>query len=318
MELITKKTRKNSSTISWREISLGRFFCTIFLIFSLPLTAITQSSDNPFELVPRIDPKTLEQNKDTTPQNPFDIVAPPVTSSPIISRPYVVTPESSKIDEENRFKRFLFLVFSLDLILLAMFVILFNEYFIRIFEAFRSDNLMSQLYRERETGLSLPIVILYSIFFINAGIFAFLAIHYFDVAVSLSNWQLLLSCIGAITAIYLVKHIFLSLVSFVLPVERQVKLYSFSINIFNIITGLTLIPFNLFIGFGPSGSTSFFVYFGIIIIVLLLIFRYLRALAIANRYISLHLFHFLLYICTTEIVPLVILYKIFKDQFLLG
>ena len=313
MELYLKQKKLKGSlnrilSINWNISILLCFFVL------LPYTATIGQQNNPFDLVPRIDVSKLDDSTTIANQNPFDITAPPLDRDVFTPTPYVIENADRNVDNDKQLSRFLFLVLSFDMILLTILAILFSGYFARIFDAFQSENLMAQLYRERATGFSFPFIILYLIFFINAGIFLFLALDYFDINIAMGNFPLLLTCIGLITLVYLGRHIFLSIMANILPVEKQVRLYSFMINIFNIITGLALIPINLFIGFGPELSTGFFVYLGFIVFTLIFIFRSLRSLAIANRLLTMYLFHFLLYICTTEIVPLVIIFKLIRDQ----
>ena len=134
----------------------------------------------------------------------------------------------------------------------------------------------------------------------------------------MSNWQLLFACMGIVMWVYLLKHIFLSIIAFIFPVAKQIKLYSFTINIFNIITGLALIPTNLLIGFGPESSVGVFVWLSFLIIGLLYVYRQLRGLAIGNRFLSFYQIHFCCIFAPPKIVPLVIIYKIIKDQVLFG
>ena len=290
----------------------------ILLLFHLLLFGsinyVNGQQSNPFELVPRLEVQALNDSSEIANRNPFDITSPPANQDVFSPTPFVIETQPETVDEDRKFRRFLFPVFFIDLIVFTLLIFLFQSYFSRIFAAFRSDNLMSQLYRERETGLRLPIVLLYFLFFLNLGIYFFLFTKYFEVNFQFNNLLTLTLFVGAIMVIYLGKHIFLRIASTIFPVEKQIKFYSFNVSIFNIITGFALIPINLFIGFGPEALNGFFFILGGLIIIGIFIFRSLRNLANANRLLTVYPFHFLLYICTTEFVPLVIIYKLIRDQ----
>jgi len=105
------------------------------------------------------------------------------------------------------------------------------------------------------------------------------------------------------------KHLALNIISNVLPISKDIKQYSFTIVIFGIILGLLLIPANVLIAFGSPGMTKILIYGSLTSILLLYLFRILRSLFIASRYITLHKFHFFMYLCTVEIAPLAVLVK---------
>lgn len=289
------------------------FRVALFVFFVLGSNLIGQTKSNPFELVPRI-PEVMSDSVSQENRNPFDVVPPPENSF-FETTPTLTNVSNEEVDAQKVFRRFLFVVFFLNIVIVGVLVTLFQGYLARMLDAFQGENMMAQLYRERETGVSLPFILLYIIFFLNLGIFIFLVAHYFKIPIyGSSNIQKLLLAITFPIIIYSIKHLFLSVVASVFPVTKQVRLYSFTINVFNIIVGLIIVPVNLFVAFGPTFTNPFFIYLGIGIVISVFLFRALRSLSIANRLVSLYLFHFLLYICTTEIGPLVILFKILKNQ----
>ena len=78
---------------------------------------------------------------------------------------------------------------------------------------------------------------------------------------------------------------------------------------FSIALGILLIPFNLLIAYGPDDAVSGVIVLALIMIALVYAFRFIRGVFIAGRFVALHLFHFLLYICTVELAPALIVAK---------
>ena len=148
---------------------------------------------------------------------------------------------------------------------------------------------------------------MYFSFIVNAAIFAYLiGYNLYDQ----SGWAAFQLCFFGILLIYVVKHIFLSLISASFPIQKEVSLYGFTIETFNLFIGIILIPLNLIIAFGPEKIAIPLIYLTIVVIGFLLLLRSFRGLLISSRWISGNLFHFLLYLCTFEILPILLLIKV--------
>jgi hypothetical protein len=117
-------------------------------------------------------------------------------------------------------------------------------------------------------------------------------------------------CIGGISLIFILKHILLKIVGAIFPIEKELGTYSFTIIVFQIILGIALLPFMIFIAYGTEELIPYAIYGAFIMIGIFYIYRSLRGLFIGNRFLAYHKFHFLLYICTVEIAPLVVLLKV--------
>ena len=271
---------------------------------------------NPFDLVPRLETNPYEAN-DTAIEyirginNPFDVQPPPngfvSPSAPLTSLEEVAPIADLEITKQNRFFSFLTLIIFL---LTTLLVIFFRIYFGRIYNAFINENLLNQLYRERETGNVIPFYALYSLFILNLAVFIVNLIRLFGLRVPGSNFQLFFNALIGVFALVVLRHLSLNIIAGIFPVEKELKLYSFSINVFNIIIGIFLIPINLLLFYIPENAGKIIVYAGVVAVILIYLFRSFRGLLIANKYFQLYKFHFFLYICVVELVPLVVLVKL--------
>ena len=282
------------------------------LLIGLSMIAAAQQG-NPFDLTPRMDSIALseaqEQSEPQAAKNPFDIVPPPPGQS---AEEFELPPPGPVLSETKMgsSRSFLVLVGIIDFVLLTILVVLFRNYFFRVYNGFVNDNLLGQLYRERATGFGIPFLSLYTLYFFNLGWLVFLGMKFYGADFSYSDTRLLWLCILGVMVITILRHLVLSFIAFAFPVDKEVRLYSFSINIFNVVVGLVLIPINLFVAMAPSNLARGFLYIGFVVVILIYLFRSIRGLLIANRYLTFYKFHFLLYICTVEIVPLAVLYKL--------
>lgn len=286
-----------------------------------------QPQGNPFELSPRLTPEqrkeAAQQAQPAAPQgNPFDIV-PPSPDAPRGKRKKAAPPPlrtnlpKGAVTKEH-YKGFLLTAVMISLLFFTLLMTLQRNVFVKSYRAMLNDNLLNQVYRERAGGMLAPYVLAYSLFFVNGGLFIYLVQRHFQLAAPMGHFQMLLICIGLVATAFVLKHLVLAIIGGIFPIEKETSLYSFAIMIFGIILGLVLIPFNLAIAYAPEKVTRNLIYISFGIIGAIYLLRLLRGLFIANKFLIDNKFHFLLYICSVEAAPLLVLIKIFNDQIGIG
>jgi len=290
------------------------YFLLISLLLWLPVEG-TRAQGNPFDLTPRLSATASADSLTvTTPVtgNPFDIV--PVSSEEkTVER--VLPPSDAGFSSQpvvtidSRFNRVVFITTVASLLLLTILITLFRAQLGRAYQAFLNDNLLNQLQREREGGGGLPYYLFYGLFMLSAGFFVFLLVEYFNVSVADSPWRSLLWCILGVSLFWVGKHLLLTYIRLVFPVEKEVRVYNMTIVVFNLILGIALIIGNGLFAYGPDRLKMPLLYLNLAVIAGVYLFMFLRSLFSAGRFLSFHKFHFLLYICTVEIAPVLILVK---------
>jgi len=270
---------------------------------------------NPFELTPRLPEKPAQEENETgtgeVTGNPFDVV--PGKRANRSVRPPEPLPDIKPLVSDGR-DRFHFVVTILQLLLLASLVTLMRSVILRVFQAFANDNMFNQLYRDREARGPFSFILLSTLFFLNAGLFVFHWIQQLETPRSEGLFQQLGLAILVVLILIILKHILLAIIGYIFPVHEEVKRYRFLITVFLIVIGLFLIPVNLLLAYGPEGSSYPILVGAVVILIGLVLFRSLRALLIANRKVNILSFHFLLYICTIEIAPVLIFWKLISNQ----
>lgn len=324
---------------------------SLFLLFLGSMVA--QNGENPFELAPRAGTTTSLNKKaapevnaeedvgeeeeeeqkeltsgDTTLENPFALTPAsenkektkkknrlkPVETSPSTSDNISSTNGVKPNLTEARTRRLVFSLILLDLILIAVVLTLLRNFFQKSYDSFTNDNLLSQVFRERQAGVLLPFLIFYCLFFYNLALFTFLITDYYELPLNLGPLPTFLYLFLGICLIFFGKHLLLRIVGYIFPVDQELRKYSFTIMIFGIITGFFLLLANLLIAYGPDSLTKYAIYISLIIFALIYFFRTIRGLFIANKFLWFHKFHFLLYICTVEIAPAIIVLKLILNQ----
>ena len=287
---------------------------TLVLLGSIFVSA--QDRNNPFELKDRLEVEATnaseKEEMDTRiiqSDNPFDIATQPIqktTASPISTPP--PTDKNNTTLDTTASKNYLFWVFFLVLAFFTTVVSISRKRLEQSYRAFLNDNFLRQLHRVNQGSFSFSYFLLYLSFFLNAGIFIYLAANYFGANLPQNLGWVFLICLGVALA-FLFKHILLFFIQSVFPIGKEIKLYSFSIMVFSIILGIVLLPINILAAFATEGLIKIAIWGGLGAILAFYLFRSLRGLSIGSRYIMSHSFHFLLYLCAVEILPVVVLLK---------
>ena len=298
----------------------------LFLVFITAYYSLTaQSAANPFELkyreaVHSANPfdltKSIQENKDTGLQkeniaqkkiaNPFDLLKSPPESAKTnrIAFPKMATKQINSSKNPN----FLFWFLLFVLLFFTTIVSLSRKRLKQVYSAFLNDNMLRQIHRSHG-GISFSYWLLYLLFFSNLGLLIFLSTKEFGYELP-QRFTFLLLLILSVALVFLLRHLLLFLVGKIFPIEKEIRLYSFTIMIFGIILGIFLLPLNILVAYAPSQIATTSVYVALGAIFVIYVFRSLRGLAIGSRYAIFHKFHFLLYLCAVEILPVIVLLKI--------
>ena len=221
----------------------------------------------------------------------------------------LMMPSSS--DKPKVLSNLLLFVILLVITVLSTLTISYNKNLItNIIRSVLNDNYLNLIYREQKKMKSIKYLLLYLVFFFNAGLFIYLTLQYFD-----HTKFNLFYCILFVIGLYAIRHLSFSLLSNVYPFKKEVEQFGFTILIFNIFLGLLLLPINVFIAFGPIISQEIIIYTGLIVIALIYIFRQLRGLFIGSQILTSSTLYFFIYLCAFEILPILALFKLGRVVF---
>ncbi|HMX41355.1 MAG TPA: DUF4271 domain-containing protein, partial [Saprospiraceae bacterium] len=269
---------------------------------------------NPFELKARLAALQASAATTDTLVNPFDVVphrAPGAAAAlaenktPVF-QPFSVLPRGRHMPANALFTLLVALVGFLA------FAVVYNRTVVlKAWRGFLSDNALTIIQREAAgfTGTT-PYYLLYASFVLNAGVFIFLVIRFFRKD-TFDNLGFLLVCLLLATVIFLSKHIMLRALAWLFPVKNEVRRYNFLIIVFNCVLGLFLLPCNLLLAFDDKSERQAFLVFWMLgLVVVFYLYRGLRSSAIGAKFLAVSQFHFLLYLCTVEIAPVLFLVKL--------
>ena len=295
------------------------FFC---FICAQTVPNLYGQANNPFELNRVND--TLHAKIDSTfikPQyqmaNPFELkpgqnkkIKGDAHSSEIKYFKWIQKPTSSRINT-NDVQSLLFWALLFLSFLLAIALNINRNVTIKLYRSLLNLNFLSLLYRESKDENFLIYYLLYGLYFIGMSLFLYLFIIHFK---GLREPVYIIYITLFILSIYSIRHISLKVLGLIYGVYKEADRYLFSIVIFSCIMAIILIPADFVITFVSPEIARKSIYIIISLFAILYLYRQLREIIFSSNIWREHIFHFLLYLCTFEIAPLVLMFKFLERQ----
>ena len=277
------------------------------VLFAAALPA--QDSSNPFELTDRLSPEVATTPPDTS-TNPFDLRREEEAEDLPAVRP-VGEPERPA---SGRSQSIVFIHLLLVLLVTSLWV-LFRDLLRQCMRAIANDNVMTQLYRRRSGGQISALWMCYLFFLLSAGFFLYLVSLEYELSLPISGvWTSWLTFTLLVMGAVGFKLVLLTLVGRIYPLRKELSRYTFLLMVFSILVGVLLVPINLLISYAPEGFRASFLIGGVVVLAIVYLLHLVRGLFIANYYVGSRPLHFLLYICTIEIAPLLLVYRYLSDS----
>ncbi|HEX6914115.1 MAG TPA: DUF4271 domain-containing protein [Chitinophagaceae bacterium] len=186
--------------------------------------------------------------------------------------------------------------------------VLFPKYFQNTFRLFFQTSFRQKQTRDQLLQQSLGSLLLNLLFFFSAAIYLTLVLDYYSWA-PFPFWQLLLYSLLMIGCLYIGKFLFLKFAGWVFNVKEGAETYIFIVFLINKIIGVMLIPFILVIAFAGPDIVTAAIAASVILLIMLFVYRYFVSLKSFRRDLHINPFHFFLYLCGVEIVPLLVIGK---------
>lgn len=204
---------------------------------------------------------------------------------------------------------YLFYCFLGIAMLLGLIKMLFPKYFNQIFWFFLHPNDRKKNQSEQISGQNIIPSLLLNLFFaITGGLF--LSEIFKPSWPGASFWRnwIIFSCV--LITVYLIKFLVIKLSGWLFNSPVAASTYNNVVFSINKVIGLLLLPATILIAYGSDHSTSFAYSFAIILIAILLIYRYIASFLLIKGKLKVNAFHFILYLCAVEIIPLLLVYKV--------
>lgn len=184
----------------------------------------------------------------------------------------------------------------------------YSKRFGQIFRAVAQTHYVNQLEREGNLFGERITLGLGFIYYAIGSIFIFQVFNqYLTIPPLWSNLNFTLLIFGCLFMYQMIKSLILYTLGIIFNTSDYARAYQLNILMFNHVTGTVLFPFTIMAFYWES---PVFLNLGIIIASLLIFYKLIRGIltGLTNKYYN--LFYLFLYLCTLEILPILLLYKV--------
>ena len=195
---------------------------------------------------------------------------------------------------------------------LAFIKVTFPKYFSNLFQLIFQSPVRQKQTREQLQQNNLAALFSNILFVLNASIFvSLLAVK--NAWVDFSLYTCIAYSAALCAGLYVFKFLFLWFSAWLFGQTEAIGNYSFIVFLTNKVMGVFLIPAILLLAFSPISVQDFAYNIALIVISILFVYRYLISFSIVRTSLKVSAFHFFLYLCTCEVLPMLVLYKLTKD-----
>jgi len=185
----------------------------------------------------------------------------------------------------------------------------FPKYYTDLFGLFFKGSFRQKAIRDRLLENALPSVMLNLLFFCTGGFFLYYLSAYYDVDYKGRFWAGLGFWIALLLTIYVGKLTLLKLMGWLFQIQETSNTYSFIVFMVNKVMGVALIPVVVLMALGPASYKPVLITISAFLLGFLFLYRYAISYPSIRSSVRVNQFHFFLYLCAFEIIPLLVIYK---------
>lgn len=189
---------------------------------------------------------------------------------------------------------------------------LYPKYFNDLWRAFLNPTLGNRQLRDIIQAASYPNLLmnLFACIVLGVWLFYFTSVFVDWRFSGLSNGVIVLLLISGACATYLIKYLFVGFVGWIFRMRHTTDLYNFNIFLVNKVLSIFLLPFIICFAFMDLQWASSLSLLSAILALAFLANRYFRSWGIFAQFFMNSGFHFFMYLCAFEILPMAVLLKL--------
>ncbi len=210
-------------------------------------------------------------------------------------------------------KDILFYTLALILLFLGFIKTFFSQYYNYIFRSFFQTTFGQKQNREIVLQDNLPSLLTNILFFLSVGLFIALAVEK-DYEIPVPFLKVFLYCVSLLAIIYFGKFLVIRFLGWTFHVQNVAENYISLVFLINKFAGIIIIPLLLLFAFSENSFSEILITLIIAMFILLLFFRFIKALSLFKSRSRIHPFHFFLYLCIVEIIPTIVICKILFNK----
>lgn len=185
----------------------------------------------------------------------------------------------------------------------------FPKYFNSIFSLSFQATFRQTQTREQMAQNFFPAFMLNVLFILSGGLFITLFALFYKWT-DIPFWQLFVYSTTILAIIYMIKYFVIYFTGWVFNAPDAAAEYRFIVFLINKLMGILFIPILFVIAYTDDKIKQIAITIALCIAALLITLRYLVSLARIRKNLNLTAFHFFIYLCAIEIMPLLVIYKL--------
>ncbi|MDP4207496.1 MAG: DUF4271 domain-containing protein [Bacteroidota bacterium] len=202
------------------------------------------------------------------------------------------------------------LILLLTLFIFSWMKILYQKYIFQVISGIINYQASVRLYRERNVLFQNMSIGLNLIFSLNVGLLIFFFIQYFKLPQVYSNDTICIAIYNfGIILIINIKTVIIRIIGYLFQKQDEFHEYVHNINLYNKNIGLFLFPVVILFPYIADQIKPAVIWAGLLIWGIMILFRTIRGFQIIIRK-EVSPFYLILYLCTVEILPVLILIKL--------
>lgn len=229
---------------------------------------------------------------------------------PVVHIRPVVAEADIKPLNRTRHAGWLFTILTFQFVLIVYLRVAFIRYAEEQYRSFFNLNISQQVFREQELSMPFPALLLTINGVLSYAVLLYLGLNHFGVMTWLTSGTLFLASLAIIFGIAAFKYILMWFTGVVFPFRDEVNFYNFNFFLNIKILGTVLLPINFIIAYAPPALTQGVIMTALGVMALAYLGLAVKGLAIAKNYLAFHKFHFIVYFCSLEIAPVLLLVKL--------
>lgn len=204
-----------------------------------------------------------------------------------------------------------YLLLSLCLIL-GLIRFMDTRYFYNLFRAFINPTLSNRQLKDQLQGAGLPNFLMNIFFAVSEGAYIYYIVKFFTPEPSgvIAPSLLIIMLIAGTGVIYISKYAAVRFSGWAFRVEGVTEHYLFNVFLINKVIAVTLIPFIIILAFADHDWAQHAIILSFITTGILLLNRYIRSWQVFGSFFQYSKFHFFMYLCASELLPLAVLMKL--------
>jgi len=207
-------------------------------------------------------------------------------------------------------KEFFFYILLVLLLFFAVIKNAFSRYFKDLLKLFFRTTIQHRQVKEQLMQAPLPSLLLNILFFFTGALFLNIVLQHYGLGTAYNFWLLSLYCALGLAAIYLVKFITLKIAGWLFRLQDAIEAYIFIVFATNKIIGIVLLPLVVLLAFTGGDLNEAVLTMSLLLVGGVFVYRFFLSYMSIHRQIKIELFHFFLYLCAFELIPLLLINKL--------